>query len=288
MTKPSYKDLFDVHKKYIELALAQSGVTHQVLKNVKSSGDEVEKSINHLLRLFVPDRFKIVSGYIVKAESWESEPIISTQLDTIIVDTLVPHQLFHFGTEEIHQAVPFEAVVGIFEIKRTLNKREVKRAYDHLCVNVDRLGISKTNSERVLPGGVGLKGFGGGLHTNPLIGILGLSAPRIKIKDRPKWLESWMEKPILDIMASMDGFTMVTSKPRPDGNDDVWFRHHQENESQKIKYLFPDGVVGCDGENLISAHLALTFGFITTYLSLAAGRNLNFGHYFLNKNLWRD
>lgn len=91
---------------------------HQEMKNIDDCGELVELAIRKLLSEIIGERFKITHGYIYS-------PIhkkLSRQTDIIITDKLVTHSLKKFEYLDNLEIVPIEAVVGIFEIKRTLDK----------------------------------------------------------------------------------------------------------------------------------------------------------------------
>ena len=157
---PSYKDLFELNIKYIDYLLAKTLLSQAYLKNIQLTGSEIEFEVRDLLRNLLPKRFHVTNGYIVFAKNVEDEPAVSPQVDVIIVDTLVPHSLFIVDNQSGMEIVPVEAVVGIFEVKRTLNKRSLvgtkneKGAIDHLNDICRSVEIRNDNQERYLPGGI--------------------------------------------------------------------------------------------------------------------------------------
>jgi hypothetical protein len=95
------------------------------MRNIDITGDEIEYEVRLLLKNLLPQRFHITHGYIISAVNKQDEPFVSPQVDVIIVDTLVPHSIFVFDKQSGMEVVPVEAVVGIFEVKRTLNRESL-------------------------------------------------------------------------------------------------------------------------------------------------------------------
>jgi len=146
------------------------------LNNPDECGELVELAIRKFLKEIIGERFKITHGYIYSAKKGGLSP----QIDIIITDKLVPHTLKRFEHLDNLEVVPAEAVVAVFEVKRTLDSSALKRAGEHLTNIFDYAEISKQNSKRYLLGGKELNSgpginIDGGLLSNPLIGILGLS-----------------------------------------------------------------------------------------------------------------
>src|SRR2546429_4027860 len=94
LDKPTYKDIFNLNLKYINYLLAKTSLTHGYMRNIDVTGSEIEQELRQMLRNVLPQRFHITHGYTVSAASQKAEPLISPQIDVIIVDTLVPHSLF--------------------------------------------------------------------------------------------------------------------------------------------------------------------------------------------------
>jgi len=168
--KPTFKDIFNVNIRYLEYLLAKSYLSHQYLKNIKLTGDQVESEFRKMFSSLLPRRYKVTHGYIASAPNKEEEPIVSHQVDMIIVDTLVPHSIFVIEDDGM-ELVPIESVVGIFEIKRTIDPDILDKALDHLFDIQTDLNIKKTDSKKYFP--TGIQGIGV-MYSNPLIGILSL------------------------------------------------------------------------------------------------------------------
>ncbi|MHA1541234.1 MAG: DUF6602 domain-containing protein [Alphaproteobacteria bacterium] len=171
----NYKNLFSVHLNYIKYLLEKSYILHQDMKNPKESGSFVEEEIREFIQQLIPARFKVTHGYIVSAKNQEDEPIISPQIDLMIVDRMSSSSLFTLGKKNGMEVVPKESVAAIFEIKRTL-KTSLQKALRHIEKISNVLEIKKNDDDKYVIGGMKIgNGITGGFCSNPLFGILGLS-----------------------------------------------------------------------------------------------------------------
>jgi len=225
----TYKDIFSLHIKYLEYLVEKSLFSHRYTKNINFSGSYVEHEVRKFFSDILPQRFKVTHGYVVYAKSESETPSISPQIDMIIVDTLVPHVVMRVDERDGMEIVPKECVVGIFEIKRTLNKKSLfgtkkeKGVLEHLKLIAEILGVvTKTDGRKFLPGGIELnKRLGGGNYSNPILGIIGLThnlnsknfdfgKDALRYKSENKWV-IWNGLNF-DILASMSGFIYVKSE----------------------------------------------------------------------------
>ncbi len=266
---PSYGEIFSLHLKYVEYLLEKSYFVHQYAKDIHLSGVSVEDETRDFLKSVLPRRFRVTHGYIVFAESKSDEPVLSRQIDVIIVDSLVPNSLFLIDKESGAEIVPLEAVVGVFEVKRTLNRNTVRKAVCKLKCDLGSFGIDCRDERRVLPGGVYVGvGMSGGYHTNPIVGIIGLSH------------ELGVEKTIQDgidpvsLVFGMNGFL------------------HALGDRMSGKFLvsgkFPTDphYVTLDERNGKKASIvAKGIGLILTYLSMCSGKKIDAEAYFFNDHI---
>ena len=141
----------------------------------------------------------------------------------IIVDSFVPHTLIKLDEGASLEVVPVEAVVGIFEIKRTLNERSLmgtkksRGAFEQLKNICEKVGVRKNRAEKYLPGGIMVgKRSNRGFYSNPMVGIIGLDHAQDLIEE---WNEfKNMSKsnnnfPPLDIIASINGIMVAPKNP---------------------------------------------------------------------------
>lgn len=302
MSKPTYKDLFALHSKYIEYVLAKTLFIHQYAKNISQSGGEIESEVRRLFRAILPKRFHVTHGYIIKAPNPQSEPTISPQIDMIVVDTLVPHSLFTIDEENGMEIVPVEAVVGIFEVKREINaeslvgSKDRKGAFAHITEIVNQLEIDKTNTKRYLPGGILLGDMiTGGYHANPMIGIIGTSHDNALTEKDSKNLdktrfESSEEKarqiqnqgqllPIFDVVLSLSGLFCGLENSN-DSNGVNVYTVREPNRSYNYKYIDPS-IAGFSSTKVV----AISLGYVLMYIQNVVGTQCDLNNYFFNKNI---
>jgi len=296
----TYKDIFNLNIKYIEFLLEKSLFSHQYIKNISISGSFVENEIREIFRNVLPKRFHVTHGYIVSAPNQETEPVVSPQIDMIIVDTLVPHSIFIVDKQNGMEIVPKEAVVGIFEIKRTLNKSSLagtktqKGALQHLDEIISEIGITKSDSKKFLPGGIEIKtgqGLTGGFSNNPIIGIIGLEHAESLCIDLPPitigkahsntlsgiWIKS-PHKPKVDIIASLDGFLYSIIEDTPPYNLLV---ENTRKEGKVYKY----GHLKKNKEKSQAFIVSRILGYVLAYLQNSTGKHSELQNYFFNKSI---
>lgn len=278
-----------MHLKYIEYLITKTLFSHQYTKNISNAGQECEEEIRFLFRNILSKRFHVTHGYIVAAENIMDEPLLSPQIDLIIVDTLVPHSLFLIGKEGESEIVPIESVVGIFEIKRTLSRDSLvgeNGALNHLKKIINSVNLKKDNPNDYLSGGIITRGITGGLKSNPLIGILSIDHDS-DLYNQSKtreifWKDNQVILPELDIVASLSGFIMATADPINNQNFKA-ITVREPNLSLGYKLWIPEK----EGNELTHkpALFAAIFGFIQHYLYLITGRHSSLENYFYNKTL---
>jgi hypothetical protein len=294
---PTYQDLFDLHIKHIETILHKTYVLHQYTKNIQASGSAIEVEIRKLLRAVLPKRFHVTHGYIVKAENQASQPIISPQVDLIIVDTLVPHSIFGLDDDTGLEIVPIEAVVGIFEIKRELKQstlissKKNKGAFEHLAEIQQILSITKCDSRKWIPGGLKTTGDSG-LYSNPMIGIIGGSHAKslverkadesgydkIKKKSDQQLRAKAIQPASIDIVASLSGLLVCICSPNNPSNLDTVTYHQPETQ-------YPYVLIH-ENEKFSSRKMtATTLFYICKYVQHVCGRHVDLGNYYLNDNI---
>jgi len=291
--KPTFKDLVSLNTKYMEYVRQKTYVMHQYVKNVKDSGGEVENEVRKLLGSFLPSRYKVTHGYILSSNNQTDEPLISPQVDTIVVDTLVPHSIFVFDDRTGMEVVPVEAVVGVFEVKRTLNKSSLlgtskqKGAIEHLYDIVSSVGIKKDNPVSYLPGGVLIgRGMSGGSKSNPIVGILGIDHVKsLYEQDKVGYIENiklaackTTPFDFVDVVGSMNGFMYAIVDNLPPHNFKI------ANPRQKdMEYKY--GLMIENKSRSKTCIVARIFGYILAYLQDCCGRKADVQSYFFNLNL---
>lgn len=279
----SYKDIFGLNIKYIDFLLARSLFSHQYIKNISQSGGDVEGETREMFRNIIPERYKVTHGYIVSAPDKNTEPLISPQVDMIIVDTLVPHSLFIVDKKNGLEIVPLEAVVAIFEIKRTLNHTILQDANSHLQKIRTAVLISKDSTERYGPGGLHFgNGLSGGAYCNPLLGIIGLDLDANILTDghahhienlNPEFLQTEV-----DLICGFMGMLLAIADTSGSGNFRI--------ANPRVKGEMTQYCLLKQNEHYSQANIiARMFGYVLGYLYNTSGRVANFNNYFFNNNL---
>lgn len=289
MKTQTYKDIFNINIKYLDYLISKSFLSHQYLGNIPESGSQVESELRSIFSKILPKRYKVTHGYIASATNSSEEPLISPQLDMIIVDTLVPQSLFILDSELSLELVPIESVVAIFEIKRTLNKSSFTKALNHLFETQQKLNLKKNNKSLYFPTGV--NGIGS-LYSNPLIGILSITHEKKSDLDNYKseFLDVFEDllkqnkAPDLDICSCLGAFFIGTC----DNTGKNFWTYPLRDENKKYSYLFKihpklDNPLE---DRLSEAYfLSITLGYVQYYISQITGRMANLENYYFNKTI---
>lgn len=274
----TFKELYNTHLKYIEYLLGRTHLYHKSLKNIKETGDDVEIEIRNFMKYFIPNRFRVTHGYIVYIKDNNSKPIISPQIDLIIVDELVPNRIFSLGKSDGIDIVPVESVVAIIEIKRTLNEKSLTKSIKHISKIKKSVGIVKDNADYYLPGGDLAKGLKTGFNSNSFIGIISLANEFSNPRDEfvTKFSKQLIENEI-DAVISLDGFLgcLIDNK-----NGNILIKTVRD---KKEKYFY--GFLSNDKFSKVSL-ISRSIGTIISYLSYTTGRRMKFENYFFNRNSW--
>ncbi len=318
LDKPAYKDIFNLNLKYIKYLLAKTSLTHDYMRNISVTGSEIEQEVRQMLRNILPQRFHVTHGYIISAVSQQAEPLISPQVDVIIVDTLVPHSLFIIDQYSGMEAVPLESVVGIFEVKRKLNKSSLlgtpKKvgALRHLRNIYEAVGMRKDDSRTYLPGGVEILSYGaypGGYLSNPIIGVIGVD----HAEHLPDKLEEWKRESLadlglIDLLFSIKGYLLCTGSHEVTDKDNrsiasihtqqapgPWQQLYQpdnDNRSGSRIYTYrkkmeepPSFMTYTHPPRKRVEIVAKGLGFIVGYIMETGGRNVDINNYFFNEAL---
>lgn len=272
-----FKDILDLHIKYTDYLLKKSYLSHQSIKNINLSGSEIENEIRLLFKSILPERFKVTHGYILSVKDNKSEPIISNQVDMMIVDTLVSHKIFTLDKKNGMEIVPVESVVGVFEIKRTLNEKALKSALHQLQKIIKKVGIKKDDETHYLPGGLKCISLSSGIHSNPMLGILALDYDLPKESDAIRLILK--KKLRLDIVASLNGL-LIAPCSVPNEKNVINFRTKSIRKEEGY-YIFLDKKTAHE-----TGVLSRIFGCLLAYLGSCTGRQINVRNYFFNKKIW--
>ncbi len=186
-----------------------SGIYHSY--HATKCGKEVEDWVASFLLSFIPGRFGLIqNGHIVSMNEGKTEFFRSNDIDLIIYDKMVcGSNPLDAALSKNLQVIPVEAVVGIFEIKRTLNGTYLKEALSHLREIKKTIHIDKNNMKDYLIGGQELpENIASGVRSNPIFGILFLRCSLKQTNNIQKVIrEELLNKNdgFLDLIYSMDG-----------------------------------------------------------------------------------
>ena len=271
----TYKDIFSIHLKYLEYILSKSLLAHQYVSNINLSGSTVEQEVRTIFKNMLPSRFRVTHGYICHAIDRETAPTISPQIDLIIVDNFVQNSIFNMDEKGGVEIVPEESVVGIFEIKRTLNKETLKKSTDHLKSIIEVSNIKKDRQEEYIVGGMPIgSGLNGGLTANPIIGIICLDHETRDFTDAK--FDSLKGYEFIDIIFSTNGMLIGTKDQIP---------QLKIFNVRKKEDLINYAIMRAKSEHEKLTILSNGFGFISAYLSKTSGRQLSIDNYFFNKTI---
>jgi hypothetical protein len=282
----TYRDLFEVHLKYVDYVRSKSLLVHQYFQNIAATGSGVEVEVRRILQNLLPSRFKVTHGYIVASPSRTEEPSVSPQTDVIVVDTLVPHSLFVVDDAHGVELVPVEAVVGVLEVKRTLTKASIHEAVVHLRAIRDAVSISKTDPTQYLPGGASVDdSLNAPYHCNPLIGIIGINAdeevvanPSLAIVEANGIAPLVPDALDLDIVSAFSGIMVATADPAVPQTVTI-------ANPRVVGTLYPWADLSVREGVEPRAVFAHTLGFIRAYVGTCCGRAAPADTYFFNSSI---
>lgn len=283
-----YRDLFNLNIKYIEYLLEKSLLSHQYIHNISQSGSDVENEVRQIFKNILPERFKVTHGYIANAPSKSTEPNISPQVDIIIVDTLFPHSLFIVDKTNGLEIVPKEAVVAVFEIKRTLTNESLASAIEHISQISQSVNLTKFATERFMPGGISMQStatiqFSGGYTNNPMLGIISLdNNDTLVARGHAHEITNQnvaISNAFIDIVCCLKGFLLAVSDLV--ATNQALRIANPRTTGEKVNYL----LISTNNTHTQARVLATAFGYILHYIQNTTGKVPNLSNYFLNDTL---
>ena len=140
MSKTIMEKIYSLFLNEMSLFEDSSYFAHQNSKSISDCGDLTEAGFRIFLRQVIGERFHITHGYIFSS----FKKRLSKQIDIIITDKLVTHSLKKFEYLNGMEIVPVEAIVGIFEVKRTLDNDSYKKAIEHLTEIINDVPINRS------------------------------------------------------------------------------------------------------------------------------------------------
>lgn len=199
--------LSDIYSAYVEemkSALKLSELLLQKEKNslngeLKTSGKICEEFIKKIIKAYLPNQLRVTSGYILDPEKKNSDANLP-QFDLLLVDNAIA-PIYKFNTLDI-EVVPVESVCGIFEIKRNIDKTNIKDFVNKLSKSIlSYKGLTKANPYNA--GALNVSTLSPGIFA-PLTGIISLTSDLDN--NVPNDLN------IIDIIWSVDGYVAMPIK----------------------------------------------------------------------------
>ncbi len=223
----------------------------------------------------LPARFRVTHGYIISSISAHEEPSLSPQIDLIIVDELVMNKIFILDKENGMEIVPVEAVVGVFEIKRTLHQKSYDDAVSHLKKIIDSVRIRKDDEAHYFPGGILSNNSNGftiqtNIHSNPFIGVISLDH---NIEDMRKISD--IKSDIIDSIISFSGMAILNCD-----DNKTKFKWYNIKKNPVPSIFFDNTTI------MQSGIISRSFGYLLGYLTSCSGRIINVDNYFFHASTW--
>jgi hypothetical protein len=316
-TPPSYRQMFEIHASYVQWVAAKAR-SALLLPNFRASGEIVEASVREFLSSFLPRRFRVTHGHIVRSVDQRAEPVISRQIDVIIVDSNVLNSLFVLDPSSGLEVVPVECVCGIIEVKKRLTidslfgdvdskrlasdpSKSINKsggqaakigALPFLFSIEQQLGIDKTTSNMFVFSGQEIKGglgvtVDGFFRSNPLVGVIALEhdaslyagASNDRLLERMQEFRSASSLPRIDMVSSLDGFLLTTAKVGSGSADHSMTFPSWPSQEWPSYSIFDRTKVS--GRFL----LAQSIGFLVGFLDMVVGRRASVNSYFFHSEL---
>lgn len=214
---PTLTDLYNIHLRELDLTLAESELLLQreggLDGELKTSGSLCEQFIRSTLtKYIVPGQFRVTSGYIATPELLSAGKNLP-QCDVLIADNYLP-ALLRLAESSI-EVLPQEAVIGVIEAKRTLSKRSLGDALDHLATVVESTGkIHDFKTDKDLTGANKYVLIHNHSSNKPLLGVI---AMRSSIANFAEEVTSMINErnSLVDFIWTMDGNALVLGTQSP-------------------------------------------------------------------------
>lgn len=254
------------------------------------AGNLVENFISDLLERMLPDRFRVVTGYIMDHQNIVARSNLK-QVDCIIVDKAYPIW-YKFKDLDLY-IVTKESVCGIIEIKRNL-RNQLNNSITHISEILQQAGIVKNDNTPTLPFIRISPAPGNAIQSpyraNPIIGIIALESGYNNLQDFTAVSTAIEEAhSLIDFVWCVNGASLLTQR---DGNitpgnvratNNSWHNLNQLNE-WNVNFR---GVDGVPAEKIFMR----VCGFIIAYLMRTTGKNGGdeyFNNYYFSNNIFND
>jgi len=230
---PTITDLYNIHLRQLDLTLAESDLLLQkeggLDGELKTSGSLCEQFMRRTLAEYiVPGQFRITSGYIATPDLLAQKRNLP-QCDVLIADCHIPALLRLSGAEI--EVLPIESVIGLIEVKRTLTKKTLSDALDHLQKVIDSTGRALTlKTDKKLNGFNKYVGFHNNSSNKPLLGVVALTSGMNDFASEVSELIV-EKKSLVDFVWTLDGFALVPAFKTL--NDQLLFYTHTARPETK-------------------------------------------------------
>jgi len=208
---PNIEKLYSLYLRQLETVIAESELLLQreggLDGELKTSGYLCEQFIQNTLEKFiVPKQFRVTSGYIATPALLHANANLP-QCDILIADSYSP-PLLKLADSKI-EVVPAELIIGVIEAKRTLTKKTLSDALDHLQNIVDSTGnAAEFKTDNKLTGYNRSVGFHNHSSSKPLLGII---AMKNEIHNFPEVATELIteKNSLIDFIWTLDGQAMT-------------------------------------------------------------------------------
>jgi hypothetical protein len=208
---PTLTDLFNIHLRELDLALAESELLLQkeggLDGELKTSGSLCERFMRSTLTKYViPGQYRVSSGYVATPALLSAGKNLP-QCDILIADNWLP-ALLRLAESSI-EVLPQEAIIGVLEAKRTLTKKSLGHALDHLSAiveSIDRSADLKTDQD--LNGANKYEIVHNHSSNKPLLGVVAMKCDIPNFAEEVKAMILDRDS-LVDFVWTMDGSALV-------------------------------------------------------------------------------
>lgn len=136
--------LIDYHKTTTEELLALTNKVRNLITHWGEDGRYKEAVLKNVIRRFLPEKFSIGTGFVIKQTKNRGEHLPSRQIDLLIYDDASP-VLFKEGDFVI---LTPDAVKGIIEVKANLQNQEISQVLRRANENGQFIFSGKDNKKQ--------------------------------------------------------------------------------------------------------------------------------------------
>jgi hypothetical protein len=158
--------LIDYHKTTTEELLALTNKVRTLITHWGEDGRYKEAVLKNVIRRFLPKKFTIGTGFVIKQTNNRGEHLSSRQIDLLIYDDASP-VLFKEGDFVI---LTPDAVKGIIEVKANLQNQEISQVLRRANENGQFIFSGKDNKKQKFFNGVfSFEGYNNDFNINVFV-----------------------------------------------------------------------------------------------------------------------